>query len=537
MTALSLPFKPFARFRRARPAPPRLLLPAYRHDSGLRRNRKKLGLALFLFTIIYIMAYQLFGRFYAAPFLFPLAGMALLIVWALPDTGKPPVRHLQAFFTAFYVALLVWPDYLALSLPGLPWITAVRLTGGPMIFLLLISLSVSAAYRKELRGLLATSRPLVRLVTVFALVMCFSLFVSNGYATTANKLVVGLINLIGAFFISAYVFAKPGKAERFIFFLWGATVFLCLVAIWEWRIGRLPWAGHIPSFLAVEDEAVQKILSGGGRASTGVYRVRSRFNTPLSFAEFLALVTPFILHIALTAKRLWLRPIAMATLPLMFFLIVKTDSRLGMAGFLMSFVLYILAWSAFTWYREKQSIFGPAITIGYPVIFAAFIAATLFVRKLRVAVWGGGAHQASNAAREAQWDLGIPLILKRPWGYGMGEGGEALGFRGPSGTLTVDSYFLTILLDLGIVGFAVFVALFVLGIFRSAVHAPRGQNFEERLLVPIAICFCIFLMTKAVLSQMENHALMFILLGMSVGLIFRIRKHQAEASSARLASS
>lgn len=537
MSILSLPRLPFLGFVRKTKAVRSRLLPAYRHESALRRNRKKLATALFLFTIIYIMAFQLFGRFFVAPFLFPLGLLMLLIIWALPENKAPPLRALEFCFTAFLFALLIWPDYLALSLPGFPWITAVRLTGFPMIALLLVALSVSMTFRKQLKAVLAPSRPLVRLVVAFAAVLLFSLVVSNGIAVTANKLVVAGVNLIGAFFISAYVFARPGQATRFVFILWGVTIFLCLIGLWEARIGRLPWAGHIPSFLAVEDEAVKGILSPSARAATGIFRVRSRFNTPLSFAEFLGLATPFILHIALTAQRFWLRPLAMATLPLIFWLIVKTDSRLGVAGFLMSFVLYTLAWGAFTWYRDKRSIFGPAITIAYPAIFAAFIAATFFVGRLRSMVWGGGQHQASNLSRELQWESGIPKILARPWGNGLGQGGEALGFVSQSGMLTVDSYYLTILLDLGIIGFLLFIAVFVLGILRAAWFAPRARSYEERMLVPIAISFANFLIAKSVLTQQENHPLMFIFLGMSVALIWRMQSDGAERGANALARS
>ena len=43
-------------------------------------------------------------------------------------------------------------------------------------------------------------------------------------------------------------------------------------------------------------------MSGSSRAATGIYRVQSKFTTPLGFAEFLALSAPFILHIMMRSK-------------------------------------------------------------------------------------------------------------------------------------------------------------------------------------------------------------------------------------------
>ncbi len=43
-------------------------------------------------------------------------------------------------------------------------------------------------------------------------------------------------------------------------------------------------------------------------------------------------------------------------------------------------------------------------------------------------------------------------IISRPWGYGIGQGGITLGFASPSGVLTIDSYFLSVLLEFGMSG-------------------------------------------------------------------------------------
>ena len=64
--------------------------------------------------------------------------LALLIIWVLPDVGRGPVGLLSKLFFTYLVVLILWPNYLALQLPGLPWISFRRLVMFPMALILLI---------------------------------------------------------------------------------------------------------------------------------------------------------------------------------------------------------------------------------------------------------------------------------------------------------------------------------------------------------------------------------------------------------------
>src|SRR3546814_13038158 len=81
------------------------------------------------------------------PFLVPVIALGLLVIWALPETDWAPTKTLAWLLIAFLIALPLWPNYLAIALPGMPGITLLRIIGAPMILLLLIPLSVSAEFR------------------------------------------------------------------------------------------------------------------------------------------------------------------------------------------------------------------------------------------------------------------------------------------------------------------------------------------------------------------------------------------------------
>jgi O-antigen ligase len=162
--------------------------------------------------------------------------------------------------------------------------------------------------------------------------------------------------------------------------------------------------------------------------------------------------------------------------------------------------------------------------MAYPVVLAAVVAGTFFIRRLRDLVWGSGSGQSSTDARADQWTAGIPKILEQPWGHGLGRGGSTLGWSSGEGALeSIDSYYLSLLLELGLAGFVVFIALLVSALFYAIPEALRARDRETSMLVPLVIALLNFALIKSVLSQDANHPLVFLMLGMLVALVFRSR--------------
>jgi len=508
---------------RAVDVPRPVRLARYAGEVWLRRYRWTGVAALVGFAIVYGAAFATYGRVFLLSFLLLPTVMALWAVWLLPDTERAPTVWLTRLTFAYLVVLVGWPDYLAVSLPGLPWITAVRLIGFPLVAILLICISISRPFKRELSSQLAGFPTIGRLVVAFSAIAFLSIFLSAHVGNSVSKFIVAQVSWTAVFFASVYVFSKPGRVVKAAYMLWGLALLQLAIGVWEYKNSRVPWAGHIPWFLKIEDEAVQRILAGGARAATGIYRVQARFTTSLGLAEFLALTLPFILHISVVSRKLVVRWCGIATIPALFWLILKTDSRLGVIGFFMTLLLYILFWGLVRQRRERGSIFGPAIVASYPAIFVGFVTATFFVRRLRNIVWGGGAQQSSNDSREAMYRDGIPIVLRNPIGHGIGEGAITLGFSNGAGVLTIDTYYLAVALEYGIIGFIVFYGMILAAILRSATTAYRTHDPEILYLGPIAITLANFFIIKSVFSQQENHPLIFAMLGMVVALVARQR--------------
>lgn len=492
----------------------------------------------FLFCVFYGFAFALTAPYLILQFAIPVIALGLIAVWALPDSRHAPTTLLQTLFFVFFVGLIVWPNYLALSLKGLPWITLIRLTGFPLLFLLLVCVSVSRSFRSDVAEALKRVPLVWKFFAAFVSLQLLSIALSANVAASINKFIIAQVSWTAIFVVSCYVFLKRGRAEMWGILFCLATLIVSAIGAYEFSIGRVPWAGHVPSFLKIEDEAVQRILGGSVRFAKGAHRVQSVFTTSLGLAECIALSVPFFLHLIAGRYPLSVRIAAAASIPFLFYVVTGTDSRLGVVGFFLAFMLYLLMWGALRWKRYKDSIFGPAIVLAYPVLFCAFIAATLVVGRLRNMVWGNGAHQASNEGRIRQYQEGIEKILSNPFGYGIGQGAEVLGTRNGAGVLTIDTYYVLIALEYGIVGFVLYYGILIATLVYAGRQIVAGAPDKDRdlgMLVPVTIALTSFLVIKSIFSNQDNHPIAFMMLGMAAALTYRAQVFDAEnAGGSRL---
>ena len=509
------------------------LLGPYTRQLWHQRHR---GLSLSLlgiFALFYGSAFALFGRYYLPNLLVPLGIPLALVIWLLPEGEDAPEGLLKRGLFAYIFALLCWPDYIAVDLPGLPWITLIRIIGVPVAFLLLTCVSVSPNFRKRAKSILAPGELIWKGVAGFAIIGLVSIGLSNDPAMSISKFAVAQINWTAMFFISCIVFVEPGTIRRLASSLWLIAVIVCIVGVYENHLQHLPWVGHIPWFLVIQDESVQRTLAGASRAGTSIYRVESKFSTSLGLAEYLAIATPFVFHFMATGRTRLVRIAAAATIPLIFYIVNATDSRLAAIGLFISLALYLLYWAVMRWKVDRNSLMGPAITLGYPAIFVVLLSTTIFISRIRAKVWGNGSQQASTDARKTMYSEGIPMVLRNPIGHGFGQGANTLGYHSPSGVLTIDTYYLAVALEFGIIGFVLFYGVMIFAMWKSAWTALEGLDPESEWLGPFAIALLNFIISKSVFSNLENHPLVFILLGAIVSLLYRESKMRGVANPVR----
>ena len=124
--------------------------------------------------------------------------------------------------------------------------------------------------------------------------------------------------------------------------------------------------------------------------------------------------------------------------------------------------------------------------------------------------------------------------MKKIWespvfGFGADRAGAKLGFYTPGGRLTIDNYYLSILLDYGFVGFFVFYGMIIVGIWKAVSIALVRRDRIGQLATAFASMITAYLVIKSVLSQQANQPLLFIGLGAVVALAYFDQRDRPEA--------
>lgn len=508
------------------------VLPPFRQERA-PLSRALLRTLFLLFCaflgLVYGLIFAVFPPFLMIYASLPIIMLALIVIWALPDQGRAPGGLLTRLFFIYLVAVVLWPNYLAIQLPGLPWISLRRLIAFPMALVLLICLSVSARFRGEMGQALRAAPALWKMLVAFAAVQIVTMFISAAPFASLNIIINNFVLLFAVFFIAVWVAQRESAPEKISNFIIVLAVIMCLIGCAEAYNQEILWARHIPSFLAVNDESVQRTLTAAFRE--GVYRVTGTYTVSLALAEFLALATPFVLQKLGRQQGMGGRLFYLAIDALLLVVIVFTRARLGILGWLVAHVVWGCLWAYRRWRQNKADVLGPAITIAVPIAALVFGVAMFTVDAVKYRTIGGGSTAYSDQARWDQLDGTWPLVLKNPLGYGVGMGGETLGFRTPGGQLTVDTYIITLLLDTGVAGFALFVGIFGYAAFRMLRISLR--NREPDLDISLALCAVIatYLMIRLVLAQDDNAPLMYILLGVVTGICWRAQRHDRDRTA------
>lgn len=495
------------------------------YQRSVSRTRSRTQRGLLLLVLAFVMG--AYGVLFAAlppafllPLLAPIAVLALIVIWALPDIEAPPVKTMERTFVAFFVAVILWPYYLAVQIPGLPLIEPRRVFSVLSILCLLISLSTSSRFRGYLGDVIKANRTLTILMVAFVVIQAVSIAFSRYPGQGLATFIKNQMSWTAVFFISMFVFSLTGRIQRWVTTLCVLALILSVMGFLEYQNKAILWANSIPSFLRVNDPAMEDLLNSNFRA--GEYRIVTTFSTSLNLAEFLALVMPFFIHGSVTAKRPLVRFACLIGDVLLITAAIMTQARVGVVGMLVAHAVYGLTWALRRWRTDKSGLIGPAATLAYPAVFGLLVAAVLSIGRLRVMTLGGGTHVASTQGRLEQAAAAGPVLMQSPiFGYGPRQGGLALGHTNQGGELSIDSYLLSMLLDYGIAGFLVYYGMFLFAIARALQVGSRFRSGEMALVLPTTVALCVWIVAKIVLSQQDSTTLSFMFLGLVAAVVYR----------------
>jgi O-antigen ligase len=135
-------------------------------------------------------------------------------------------------------------------------------------------------------------------------------------------------------------------------------------------------------------------------------------------------------------------------------------------------------------------------------------------------VLGGGPEAGSTNARYVQWRAAIPFIESNPiTGHGFVQGGSIIN-------TSIDSYVISLLLDTGIPGLVIFTGMLLLPIWHGVKSYLSDMSEGGAAAGALACSFIAFTTNRLVLSERENHMLIFSLLAIVVFLNYQYAKER-----------
>jgi O-antigen ligase len=253
----------------------------------------------------------------------------------------------------------------------------------------------------------------------------------------------------------------------------------------------------------------------------GFYRAVSLYRVSLSFGEFGAMMAPIGAYFVFHGENRWERALGFLTVILAVFAIFCAGARGAFAAVLVAMPILSLCWMIRFSRLNPHSIVPAILSFIFFVGWIDAFGLIMFSHRLSNVVLGGDDSNLSNDGRMIQWQMGVPHILSNPiTGHGTGMSGPVIGFRLPNGTITIDSYILSLLVEVGVPGLFFFLGMIVLGVMIALRLYLADADKRASVAGPLGCSIIAFSVYRMTLSQRENHTLFFLI----VGLVFAASK-------------
>lgn len=450
----------------------------------------------------------------------PLLVLLAIMLWLAPDIDPDLDGPLRALFLTFIFFQLVWPHYIAFVAPGLGFVTPTRLAMFALVGIGLWAIATSRRLRTVIADALNTA-PIVKWAFIALFVIQLILvIVSNQFSSRWFNV---QIFWYFAFLISLVACAFEGVPRKVAVMILLAVPWLAYMGFWEYQNNYKVWMPWVPRFLQGDPVLWNTIIEGQIRSGTDRYRASGVLLTSVTLGEFMAIAIPFVAYFTMAVFKGWWRVFSIFFIVTLAIGIWATGSRTAFVGLISGMAVFGLLWGLRRWQTKaaERDLLGPAALWAYPAAAITVGISVLFVPRIRRLVLGGAEHQASDNAREIQWGLTWDAVQRNPFGYGPFTAGRVIGYQNAAGKTTTDGYYMNLLADYGIPGTIAFTLLFGGAAWYAAQTYLKAATPDEEVGGPLAACLVTFLVTKLVLSQIENHPLMFALAAMAVAIYWR----------------
>lgn len=432
----------------------------------------------------------------------PVGVIAGLALWLMPDVTNPRDPPFHKLFLAYLFLVSAWPNYIALALPGLPWITPARLVLIGLLVTATLQLAQNAKLRRYVLDTMTHDKWVARAwlgyYTVCLLVALVGLTPVMSLGIVANSLILNGVCMV----VAAWLFRRESAFWSISLTITLALIFVLLVALVENWMQMPPWINHIPSFMRVDEDYLELYLSTQARIGDGRYRVRSTFPVVLYFGFYLNLVMPLLLFYMARMRGPKLL-LAVALVPLIAHAVWFANARtaiLSVAFSLAGFMALLMGRQILSG-RKTDGLKGGLVLAGLTAALLVGAALVASSHRAQVFMFGGAQHADSDAGRDLQWDNTWRYLRGNFIGAGAGNSGNLVGVPQANGILAVDSGWINILVDNGPISFVLYLTFWSRLVYLGILTFLRARTPLENLAGVFALCILNYLVSSYVVSS------------------------------------
>jgi O-antigen ligase len=462
-----------------------------------------------------------------------VAAAAVVLLWVMPDLPLVSPGLIRKAFFLMLIADVSIPFYYMIQFPGLPWISARRLATFALFTPFLTAIAASSDVRRQIAERIRASSLIVICAAGYLALAVISISTSAIATESFSGLIDAVLSWYVPFFAMIYIARGTDDVVFILKIICVCALFNTVAGVIEFRLQHRFFVDIFPrgmlSTLIENNPTLQSLLPSPADFRNGLFRAASIFVTPLSFGEFEIVSIPIGLFFALHRENLFEKMLGWAVVFGGFLGIFVSGSRGGWVGVLLSLAVFVTVWSIRQGMKSKASLAPATAGLVGVIIFSTITALIVGSHSIHDTVLGGAAQAGSTEARYAQWIAAIPFIKANPiTGHGFALGGYMI--QG-----SIDSYVLSLLIETGIPGFIFFAGLLLIPVWYGLRNYLSDGSEAGAAAGAVACSFVAFTANRLVLSQKENHMLIFSLLAIIVVLNYEyVRKRIPEQLSRKL---
>jgi O-antigen ligase len=449
--------------------------------------------------------------------IFPIATLLALALWTIEDAHVNFDKIIIRFLFGFISLSMIWPAYIAVSIPGLPWLNPQKLFLFALFSSFILSISQSKGVRTEINYIFSKNVIFSKFYIGFICIQFLTIFISRQIFQSAGETFNDVLLHCSLLVMSAYVFYKIRDNNK-LSQIWtrGFIVSITLAFI-ELYLKRTFWSEYIPNYFIADPVLFENYVSASYRYSDGIYRVKSVFGNPVYFAQFLAIGSPFLIANLFRkdiGKKLWLFYLLLIICTI--YVSYSTNSRTALIGLLIGAFSFLVLIGVKIVIDEKEEGFKRSLIAasGPAILFVTFFIAALSHRA-RTKIFGGQQHEGSDDSREQQFTNAFNVVAENPFGHGTGSAAELAGVPSQMGPI-LDARFLNIIVDYGVLG-ALFFYFSLVSVIVLTVKIFLRSTKSDNDLLASACSVLVFIFTSFTVSSGVLLPLFYVTLGACLG--------------------